>query len=61
MLLRPVPQPLSVYQPTGRKRRADDTHRAGFAEKTLCFQGSTALPADESDNPWKRRGESWKP
>ena len=33
---------------------------AGGRETTVCT-ARVAIPATEGDNPWKRRGEDWKP
>ena len=32
----------------------------GDEEKTTC-SATVALPVDESDNPWRRRGDQWRP
>ncbi|MHB8329311.1 MAG: hotdog family protein [Acidimicrobiales bacterium] len=34
--------------------------RVGDEEKTTCT-ARVAVPVDRSDNPWRRRGEQWKP
>ena len=32
----------------------------GTEVKTTC-RARVALPVDESDNPWRRHGDQWKP
>ncbi len=34
--------------------------RVGGEEKTTC-RARVALPVDETDNPWRRTGDRWKP
>lgn len=34
--------------------------RVGDDEKTTC-RAKVALPVDEDDNPWRRRGDQWRP
>ena len=38
----------------------DLTLTSGGRETTVCT-ARVAIPASEGDNPWKRRGEDWKP
>ena len=38
----------------------DLTLKVGEKVVTAC-SARVALPANEADNPWKRRGERWKP
>ena len=41
---------------------ADLTLRLAVEDRTATeCTARVALPADEHDNPWKRRGERWKP
>lgn len=34
--------------------------RVGEEEKTTCAM-RVAVPVDENDNPWRRRGDQWRP
>jgi len=36
------------------------TLRVGAEEKTTC-RARVAVPVDAADNPWRRRGEEWRP
>jgi acyl dehydratase len=36
------------------------TLRVGAEDKTTC-RARVALPVDDRDNPWRRRGDQWKP
>jgi hypothetical protein len=38
----------------------DVTVKVGETVCTTC-KGRVALPSSSDDNPWARRGESWKP
>ena len=42
------------------QKKIAENGKVGERVVTAC-SARVALPANEADNPWKRRGERWKP